>query len=139
MRQPQVRVMPQYGSLIGVDVDTRSKGKTSLGGGNPQLGHIHLRLMRTPAEAEEEDLPWRRLSSCSCSNFISVVTSSFGQCGRDDIMDAVTEYEQEREDGGRSSGSSGGRFATLVEQQVVAGGKAKESCFLARLGLFLIE
>lgn len=32
------------------------------------------------------------------SNFIGVIASSFGQCGRDDVVDAVAEYEQ---DGGR--------------------------------------
>lgn len=34
------------------------------------------------------------------SNFVSIVASSFEQCGRDDVVDAVAEYEQEREDSG---------------------------------------
>jgi hypothetical protein len=59
-RSMRAKVISQYGSLIGVDVDTRSKGKTSLGGKSSVRG-----LMRTPAEAEEEDLPWRRLPCCS--------------------------------------------------------------------------
>jgi hypothetical protein len=110
-RSMRVRVISQYGSLIGVGVDTRNKGKTSLGG-NPSV-------RACPPSPDEHASRGRgrrttmatfTLVLVMSSNFISVVASSFGQRGRDDVVDAIAEYEQEREIGdfGGAAGGVGG-------------------------------